>query len=127
MGTRMNIVPVPTLQLRPAGQWPAPSPLPSTLPDVPPFSPLLLPTGLRDWVVDIAERMQCPLDFAAIPAMVAMGSIIGRRIGIRPEAKTDWTEVGNLWGCIVGRPGAMKSPVVSEALAPLRKLEQQAA
>jgi hypothetical protein len=71
--------------------------------------------------------MQCPIDFVAVPAMVAAGSLIGRRVGIRPEAKTDWTEVGNLWGCIVGRPGAMKSPVVSEVLAPIRRLEARAA
>jgi hypothetical protein len=59
--------------------------------------------------------------------MVAAGSLIGRRVGIRPELKTDWTEVGNLWGCIVGRPGAMKSPVISEALAPIKRLEAEAA
>jgi hypothetical protein len=87
----------------------------------------MLPQDFRPWAVDIAERMQCPLDFVAIPAMVAAGSLIGRRIGIRPELKTDWTEVGNLWGCIVGRPGAMKSPVISEVLAPIKRLEAEAA
>lgn len=107
--------------------WPVPTPLPSTLPAVEAFHPSLLPAELRPWALDIAERMQCPIDFVAIPAMVAAGSLIGRRVGIRPEAKTDWTEVGNLWGCIVGRPGAMKSPVVSEVLAPLKRLEARAA
>src|SRR5262249_46027656 len=32
----------------------------------------------------------------------------------------------NLWGCIVGRPGAMKSPAIAEALKPLHRLEAKA-
>jgi hypothetical protein len=123
----VTILPFVVPQPEPAGLWPLPTPLPSTLPNVPAFDALLLPADLRAWVVDIAERMQCPLDFVAIPAMVAAGSLIGRQIGIRPESKTDWTEVGNLWGCVVGPPGALKSPAVAEALAPLRRLEAQAA
>jgi hypothetical protein len=71
--------------------------------------------------------MQVPLDFVGIPAMVAAGSLVGSMIGIRPEARTDWTEVGNLWGCIVGPPGALKSPAMAEALAPIHRLEKAAA
>ncbi len=54
--------------------------------------------------------------------MIAAGSLIGRRIGIRPQEHTDWMEVANLWGVIVGEPGTLKSPAVSEALKPLRWL-----
>ena len=67
--------------------------------------------------------MQCPPDFVAVPAMVALGAVIGRKIGVRPERQTDWIEVPNLWGCIVGRPGTMKSPAMSEALKPLHRLD----
>jgi hypothetical protein len=87
----------------------------------------LLPRELRAWAADIAERMACPLDYVGIPAMIAAGSLIGRRVGIRPQAETDWVEVGNLWGVIVGEPGTLKSPAVSEALKPLRRLEAEAA
>ncbi len=55
-----------------------------------------------------------------------MGSVIGRQIGIRPKRLDSWTEVANLWGMIVGRPGMMKSPAMSEALAPLKRLEAKA-
>lgn len=127
MGTGMTVLAYSKPQPQLAEVWPVPAPLPSTLPDVPTFDASLLPSELRPWVLDIAERMQCPLDFAAIPAMVAAGSLIGRRVGIRPESKTDWTEVGNLWGCIIGRPGAMKSPVISEVLGPIRRMEAKAA
>lgn len=107
--------------------WPDPIPLRDELAPVLPFTPELLPLQLRPWVMDIAERMNCPPDLVAIPAMVAAGSLVGRRIGIRPQRRTDWIEVGNLWGCVVARPGSLKSPAAAEALTPLRRLEGQAA
>lgn len=110
-----------------ASLWPEPAPLPSRLLPVEPFYPEMLPTGLRRWGEDIASRMNVPLDFVGIPAMIAAGSLIGKRVGIRPEVNTDWTEVANLWGAIVGPPGAMKSPAVAEAFAPLRHFEAAAA
>lgn len=114
-------------QAEPVDGWPDPLPLADELPPVLPFMPELMPSRLRPWVMDIAERMNCPPDLVAIPAMVAAGALVGRRIGIRSQRRTDWTEVGNLWGCVVARPGSLKSPAASEALAPLRRLEAEAA
>jgi putative DNA primase/helicase len=108
------------------GKWPAPKPLPSGLLPVAAFDLDFLPAKISPWVADIADRMQCPIDFVAIPAVVALGSVLGRKIGVRPKQKTDWTEVPNLWGFIVGRPGAMKSPAMTEALKPLHRLEADA-
>ena len=51
----------------------------------------------------------------------------GRRIGIKPQAKTDWIEIPNLWGAFIGRPGMLKSPAMSEALKPIHRLEAEAA
>lgn len=107
-------------------EWPDPKPLPEGLPPVEPFFPGLLPPALRPWVMDIAERMQCPPDFTAAAAIVAFGSVIGRRCGIRPKRHDDWTVVPNLWGAVIGRPGMLKSPAIEEALRPLRRLEAQA-
>ena len=104
-------------------QWPEPKPLPDGLAAVPAFDMAFLPANVAPWVADIAERMQCPPDFVAVPAMVALGAALGRKIGVRPQRRTDWIEVGNFWGCIVGRPGMMKSPAMSEALKPLHRLD----
>ncbi|WP_294394334.1 YfjI family protein [uncultured Sphingomonas sp.] len=106
--------------------WEKPEPLPSGLPPVALFDRDLLPDALRDWAMDIADRMQCPPDMVGATAMAAAGAVLGRKIGVRPQAQTDWTEWPNLWCCVVGRPGAMKSPAMSEALAPLKKLEVNA-
>ncbi len=109
-----------------AACWPDPKPLPSELHPVPPFDLELLPDSLRPWVADVCERVQCPPDFVAVPIMAALGTLIGRKVRIRPKAQDSWTVVPNVWGCIIGRPGTMKSPAVSEALHPLRRLEAQA-
>jgi hypothetical protein len=106
--------------------WPEPTPLPDGLKPVMSFDTDFLPSRIVPWVSDIAERMQCPPDFVAVPALVALGSAIGRKVGIRPQSRTSWIEVPNLWGCIVGRPGAMKSPAMSEVLRPLQRLQLEA-
>ena len=103
--------------------WPEPSPLPDALPPVAPFDADLLPEALRGWVMDIAHRMQCPPDFPGVGAVVALSSLIGARAVVQPKARDDWQVVPNLWGLIVGRPGAMKSPALGEALRPLSRLQ----
>jgi len=104
---------------------PLPEPLPS-LPSVKPFDYLYLPDALRGYVQDISGRMQCPPDFAAVGVLVMMGSIIGRKIAIRPKRKDDWAVIPNLWGAIVGNSGVMKSPTLSAALSPIAKLAAEA-
>jgi putative DNA primase/helicase len=106
--------------------WPEPEPLPEGLPAVQPFDPALLPEALRPWIADIAERMQCPPDYPAVAAVVCMGSVVGRQVGIRPKARDDWTVVPNLWGCIIGRPSLLKSPALAEPTKAVDALEAAA-
>jgi len=103
-----------------------PIPLPEGLSKVEAFDADLLPDRIAPWVCDISDRMQCPPDYVAAPALVGLGAVLGRKIGIRPQQSTDWFEVANLWCCIVGRPGLMKSPAINEALKPLHRLEIKA-
>jgi putative DNA primase/helicase len=95
--------------------WPEPKPLPSGLAPVEPFSADFLPDALAPWVNDIANRLQCPPDYVAVAALTSLGSVIGRRIGIKPQARADWIEIPNVWGCFIGRPGMLKSPAMNEA------------
>ena len=113
----------------PAATNPAqpPTPLPCELEPVQALPVDALPDALKPWICDVAERMQCPPDFVALPMLVGAASLVARRLAIRPQARTDWTERANLWGLIVGRPGMMKSPAMSAALAPLERLEAKAA
>ena len=106
--------------------WPEPLSLPDELPPVEPFDMDLLPITLKPWAADITERFQCPPDFVGAAIMAALASVVGRKMGIRPQARTDWTTVPNLWALLVGRSGVMKSPAMEAALAPLKRLAAQA-
>lgn len=106
--------------------WPEPEPLPDGLPEVPPLDDQLLPATIRPWVMDVAERVSCPLDFPAVGALVSLAAVVGRQITIRPQRFDDWAVVPNIWGAIVGRPGLLKTPALAEMLKPLYKLEADA-
>jgi len=101
----------------------APEPLPSPLPAVPAFDADLLPASVRAWCVDAADGLQVPLEFTAIPAMVALAGAIGRRIGVAMKRHDRWVEVPMLWGCVIGRPSSAKSP----ALTPSRRMLERLA
>lgn len=106
--------------------WPAPTKLPDGLLPVHSLTDAMLPEPFRVWLSDIAERFNCPLEFPTIGAIVALSAIVGRKVGIRPKRHDDWQVVPNLWGCIVGRPGVLKTPALEEALKPIKRLEAEA-
>ena len=93
---------------------------------VPVLDAALLPDSLRDWLTDIAGRMQCPLEFPSAAALICIAGLIGNKIKIRPQKYADWTVTVNLWGAVVGKPGAMKTPALDEVLKPLKSLERAA-
>lgn len=123
-----RISPHPTPQNVPQAElggreWLAPGQITAVLPPVPTFDAmLLLPSVLRTWVTDEADRMPCPSDYVAAAALVALGSTIGARCAIKPKARDSWVVVPNLWGGIVGLPSAKKSPAIAAAIKPLDKL-----
>ncbi len=106
-----------------AYEWAEPQPLPTELLKVEAFEPTLLPESFREWNEDIAERMQCPIDFPAVASMIVLAGIVGRKVGIRPKRHDDWLVIPNLWGAVIGRPGIMKTPALNEPLNVPKRLE----
>jgi putative DNA primase/helicase len=107
--------------------WPDPKPIVEALLPVAAFKGDFVPASLAPWIEDISDRLQCPGDFVAVAAITALGAVIGRRVGMKPQLKTDWIEFPNVWGAFIGRPGALKSPAMGEALKPIHRLEAEAA
>lgn len=101
--------------------WPDLQPLPPATP-VPTLPADLLPEPLRPWIADVADVNRIPVEMVAMPAIVALGSIVGRSVGLRPWNYNDHVVVPNLWGLVVTRPGWMKTSAVGEALKPIGRL-----
>jgi hypothetical protein len=106
--------------------WPEPEPLESPLPPVEKLPVSYLPEPFQAWLKDTAWRMQCPLDFVAVGAIVTAGSIIGAGCGIKPKQHDDWLVVPNLWGGIIARPSQLKTPSLKETMLPIDRLEAEA-
>lgn len=103
-----------------------PQPLPGCLTSVMAWRDDLLPELLRAYVRDVAERTQCPPDFVAVALVVACSAVVGRKFIIHPKAHDDWSVVLNQWGALIGRPSAMKTPALKQALRPLAGLQERA-
>jgi putative DNA primase/helicase len=106
--------------------WVKPEPLQSDLPPVEPFHEDLLPASFRPLVVDVTERMQVPMDFAAVVMVLCLAGTVNRRAVIQPKAHDHgWVVVPILWGGIVAPPGLMKSPVIQAGKRPLDQIESE--
>jgi putative DNA primase/helicase len=109
--------------------WPEkPAPLDIRLPDVEDFDEELLPEPLREWVFDVAKRMDnAAPDFTAAAAVVQAAALIGRKVGIYPKRHDDWMVIPNLWGSLVGPPASMKTPALEQTIKPTKRLAARAA
>ena len=105
-----------------------PHKLPPALRPVPALDPSHLPEVLREAVLDMADRLQCPPDYLAVAMLSAAGAVVGNKVGIFPYANDEsWEVYPALWGGVVGDPGSKKTPSFLHAHKPLQHLESQAA
>ena len=105
-----------------------PQKLPLALLPVTALDPSHLPDALGGAVIDLADRLQCPMDYIAVAMLSAAGVVIGNKVGIFPyENDESWEVYPALWGGIVGDPGSKKSPSMQSAHKPLHHLESMAA
>jgi hypothetical protein len=110
-----------------APQHGQPQNLPPALRPVPALNSKNLPDAIRDAVIDLADRLQCPPDYLAVAMLSAAGAVVGNTVGIFPYANDEsWEVYPALWGGIVGDPGSKKSPSLLHAHKPLQHLEQLA-
>lgn len=109
-------------------QWPEPRPIKADLPPAPTFNAnVLLPKVLREFVLDEADRMPCPPDFVAAALIVALGSVVGARVALKPKRRDDWIVPPNLWGGAVGDPSSKKTPATGVVMRQMDRLEARQA
>jgi hypothetical protein len=63
------------------------------------------------------------VDYIAAGVMVALGALVGKRIGIHPKRNDDWLVIPNLWGAIIAPPSKRKTPQLQEALRFLNTID----
>ncbi len=107
----------------PEAEWPDPRPLKNPLPPVPAFDVQLLPPDLRLWIVDIATRMQVPIEMIAVAAMSALSVVASSARTIHPKRFDDWRVYPVLWGVAIAPAGSKKTPSMKEAQRPLDMLD----
>ena len=107
--------------------WPLPQEITSSLPAAPVFDPALLPQPLAEFVMDEADRMNCPPDYIAAALMVCIGSVVGTRCALKPKRYDDWIVPPNLYGGIIGDPSSKKSPAAAAVIRFLNILEAKEA
>lgn len=102
-------------------EWPTPAGING--PPPPPVVPLdCFPTQIIEHACDIAERMQCPIDYVVWTLLVTVSTVIGRSVGIRPKRQDDWTERPALWVALIGDPSSMKTPGMNAGVRLLHAL-----
>ncbi|WP_375666803.1 DUF3987 domain-containing protein, partial [Bartonella sp. TT121SHDZB] len=109
---------IPYKQALQQNGWGELKPIMAALLPVKPFDPLQLPMPFMDYVYDVSERQQAPMDFIAVAALCALAAVIGNGVRVAPKQHDDWTVVPNLWGALIGQSSTYKTPAMKAALAP---------
>ena len=85
-----------------------------------------IPTRLWPFVEDTATRMGVDPTTVALGAIVTCASVIHDDWRLQPKRHDrTWTESARLWGCIVGDPSTLKSPVVMACTRIIDRMEAE--
>lgn len=102
--------------------WDEPQKL-STLLPVPAFDIENLPQCAWEYVLDVRETIQCPLDYPAIASLITISVAVGSGVSMRPRMKAAFPVIPNLWGAVIGGASRMKSPGTGTVFSILKSLD----
>ena len=75
----------------------------------------MLPSQISNWIADICERIESPLEVGVINAISLIGNLIGNKVAIKPKRNDyNYIEYPNLWGMVIGSPAMKKTPIFNE-------------
>lgn len=107
-----------------ATTWPAPISLKNEEPPVMAMTKKMLPKAIRNFLINANPEL--PLNYIAVTAIVAMGSIIGSGCGMCQKKLDDsWFEYPNLWAVLIGEPGVKKTPSMEPILYFIDRLQDE--
>src|SRR5262249_10881947 len=91
--------------------------------DPEPFPLDFFPEALQEVALEIAQAVNCPLDFVGSAMIAVAATAIGRSRQIEPLE--DWLVCPRLYMGLVGDPGSGKSPALAKLMRPLWKKNSQ--
>ncbi|MCP3966233.1 MAG: DUF3987 domain-containing protein, partial [Lentisphaerae bacterium] len=107
-----------------ADDWGEPYALPGKILKAPALPIDSLPTAVANFIKDNVRRIKCHPDLIAIPLIISLAGLIGRKVQIWPKRADNWTERLCLWGINICDKGQMKSPALKIAVAKMRKIQK---
>lgn len=111
----------------PATKWPVPLDIFQTQTEAPPrITERHIPARLWPFVNDTATRMGVDPTTVGLGALVTVTSVIHDDWRIQPKRHDrTWTESARLWGCIVGDPSVLKSPIIMACTRIIDRMEAE--
>ncbi|WP_316977275.1 DUF3987 domain-containing protein [Shumkonia mesophila] len=92
----------------------------------PEFSAEAVPSPIREFAQDKAERLGVDASMIALPALAVCASALDDFFRVQPKAfDAQWTESARLWVAVVEEAGGKKTPAIDAAVAPLRTIEAE--
>ncbi len=83
----------------------------------------VIPQPFRDYVKDLKETINYPIDYAATALLTATATAIGTNIKV--IVKNGWIEQGSIFACVIGNAGANKSHPVNTMFAPIKAIDKE--
>ena len=97
------------------------------------FDPPSLPRGvmpdiIERFAIDQGRAMGADISGVAVSALAVCAAAIPDKIQLQVKRhNTGWLESARLWVALVGPPSTMKSPILSAAVRPIRKIDSDMA
>lgn len=88
-----------------------------------PFPLNAIPRLCRNYVQEVADAVGCDSAYVALPMLTSAGALAGN--SRRLKVKSTWHALPTLWTIVVGESGTGKTPAMTEAIRPIRQLQQQ--
>ena len=88
-----------------------------------PFPIDVIPQPIRDYVKDLKETVNYPIDYTATALLTATATAAGANIKVL--VKNGWTEQGSIFACVVGNPGANKTHPINTMFAPIKAIDKE--
>jgi DNA primase len=89
----------------------------------PSFPLAVFPGPVAVYAGQMAESIGCPVDYVAMSVLTAVATAIGDSRSLHLGG--NWFESARLYSCIIGPPGAAKTPALAAAVEPVFRLQQQ--